>query len=234
LRIRLFALALVAFLCFICSSCSTKKEEKKNQLTPKLITEKQAKSEIDHSFDFDTTEWFEITSDMKGITLDIRYASNNNFTKQQIYPCGRCFFRPELGEKIKQLGKDVAMRYGMTLKIFDCYRPAPAQQKLWDIVPDARYVTPPSKGSMHNRGLAIDVTLINKEGKELDMGTAYDFFGIEAHTDNFNHSDNVLKNRKILKELFNAHGLSGIRTEWWHFSLQSEKAPLDSWEWNCD
>ena len=62
------------------------------------------------------------------------------------------------------------------LKMFDCYRPRPAQQRLWDVVPDPDYVTPPAKGSMHNRGLAVDLTLVDANGKELNMGTPYDFW----------------------------------------------------------
>lgn len=122
----------------------------------------------------------------------------------------------------------------MSLKLFDCYRPRPAQQKLWNIVPDARYVTPPNKGSMHNRGLAVDITLIDKDGNELEMGTEYDFFGQEAYTTNTALPKDILKNRKILTKLMNIHGMKGIRTEWWHFSLKSEKAPLDEWEWECE
>jgi D-alanyl-D-alanine dipeptidase len=183
--------------------------------------------------DYDTTQWKEITK-QSGVLLDIRYSTPNNFTKNQIYPCSRCFLRPVMTDKILTLQKDINKKYGMSLKLFDCYRPRPAQQKLWDIVPDARYVTPPSKGSMHNRGLAVDITLIDKDGIELDMGTEYDFFGQEAHTTNTNLPKDVLKNRKILTKLMEIHGMKGIRTEWWHFSLKTEKAQLDDWEWECD
>ena len=185
------------------------------------------------TMDYDTSQWKEIT-ELDGAILDIRYATDNNFTKKQIYPCPRCFLRPVMADKILTLQKDIQKKYGMSLKLFDCYRPRPAQQKLWDIVPDARYVTPPNKGSMHNRGLAVDITLVDKNGEELDMGTEYDFFGREAYTTNTNLPKDVLKNRKILTKLMEIHGLKGIRTEWWHFSLKTEKAPLDSWEWACE
>lgn len=182
---------------------------------------------------YDTTQWKEIT-ERSGVVLDIRYATDNNFTKKQIYPCPRCFLRPVMADKILKLQKDIKNKYGMSLKLFDCYRPRPAQQKLWDIVPDARYVTPPKKGSMHNKGLAVDLTIMDKNGKELDMGTEYDFFGQEAYTTNTDLPEEVLKNRNILTKLMNIHGIKGIRTEWWHFSLKTEKAALDSWEWECD
>ncbi len=183
--------------------------------------------------DYDTTQWKEIT-ERSGVVLDIRYATDNNFTKNQIYPCPRCFLRPMMADKILTLQQDINRKYGMRLKLFDCYRPRPAQQKLWNIVPDARYVTPPTNGSMHNRGLAVDITLVDKDGKELDMGTEFDFFGPEAYTTNTNLPVDVLKNRKVLTKLMEIHGMKGIRTEWWHFSLRTENAQLDDWEWECE
>ena len=209
--------------------CVNKDKQIENGL---LSNSKQNQDQI-FSIDYDVSKWGEITEE-DGVILDIRYAGQNNFTGKQIYPCGRCFLRPELADRIKTLQKDINKRYGMGLKLFDCYRPRPAQQKLWDIVPNEDYVTHPDKGSMHNRGLAIDITLVDSNGKELDMGTDFDFFGREAHTDNMDLEEEVLRNRKILKELMELHGLKGIRTEWWHYSLKSVQAPLDSWEWPCN
>lgn len=167
-----------------------------------------------------------------GIVNDIRYATKNNFTKKQIYKCGRCYLRPEAADKIQEVHQDLQQKYGFGLKMFDCYRPKPAQQRLWDVVPNPDYVTPPSKGSMHNRGLAVDLTIVDKNGNELDMGTPYDFFGKEAHTDNLSLPKHVLENRKILNDAMTAKGFQGIRTEWWHFSYHAS-APLASWEWDC-
>jgi len=179
--------------------------------------------------DYDTTQCKEIT-ERSGIVLDIIYATNNNFTKNQIYPCSRCFLRPVMADKILILQEDINKKYGINLKLFDCYRPRPARQNLWDIVPDTRYVTPPNKGSMHNRGLAVDMTLVGKDVKELDMGTEYDFFEQEAYTTNTDLPKYVQKNRKAMAKLMETHGMKGIRTEWWHFSLKTKKAPLDAWE----
>lgn len=176
--------------------------------------------------------WKEITQET-GIQLEIAYASQQNFTKNQIYPCARCMLRPELADKIIQIHNDIRDRYGYGLKLYDCYRPRPAQQKLWDIVPDARYVTPPHKGSMHNRGLAVDITIVDKDGKELDMGTDYDHFGHEAYTDRPFPNTKVEGNRQLLYKLMQLHGLSGIRTEWWHYSLKTVSYPLDNWVWEC-
>lgn len=178
------------------------------------------------------SDFKEITAG-SGIQLDIKYATKDNFTKKQIYDCGKCFLRPEATNKIVEAHKMLKAKHGFGLKMFDCYRPLPAQQRLWDVVPNADYVTPPSKGSMHNKGLAVDLTIVDKDGKELDMGTPYDFFGKEAHTDNLSLPKHVLQNRNLLKETMNSVGFKGIRTEWWHFSLET-KAVLSSWEWKCN
>ena len=225
-------LVLLLSISFLYSCKNSKQDIAPEPVIVETAPEKELPAEV-VSFDYDTTQWKEIT-ELSGAVLDIRYATDNNFTRNQIYPCPRCFLRPVMANKILTLQKDINKKYGMSLKLYDCYRPRPAQQKLWDIVPDARYVTPPSKGSMHNRGLAVDITLIDKNGIELDMGTEYDFFGQEAYTTNTNLPKEVLKNRKILTKLMNIHGMKGIRTEWWHFSLKSEKAALDEWEWECE
>lgn len=184
------------------------------------------------NIDYDTIQWTELT-DANGILFDIRYATDNNFTKKQIYDCARCFLRPEVAQKINQMHTDIKRKYGYGIKLFDCYRPRPAQQKLWDIMPNAMYVTPPKKGSMHNRGLAVDLTIVDENGKELDMGTEYDYFGKEAHR-TYQHPDpDVRKNRELHRLLLEAHGLTGIRTEWWHYSLKTVSYDFSDWEWEC-
>lgn len=179
-------------------------------------------------------EFTELTSIAPTIQLDIRYATPDNFTKAQIYDCGRCFLRHEVAVTIARIQEKLA-KEGLGLKIYDCYRPAPYQQRLWDKVPNPSYVTPPSKGSMHSRGAAVDLTLVQlNTGKELDMGTPYDFFGREAHVDYTNLAQTVLNNRAKLRRLMEAEGFKGIRTEWWHFSYRSNSWPLSNWVWPCE
>lgn len=167
------------------------------------------------------------------IKLDIRYATADNFTKSKIYDCPRCLLRPEAAKAIVKAHKALQKK-GYGLKMFDCYRPRPYQQRLWDKVPNPDYVTPPAKGSMHSRGAAVDLTVVDKNGKELDMGTPYDFFGKAAHTDNMNLPAQVLANRKLLREALEAVGFKGIRTEWWHFSYQGKDYPLSDYVWPCN
>ncbi len=166
------------------------------------------------------------------IRLDIRYATTDNFTKAKIYDCPRCLLRPEAAEAIVKAHKALQKK-GLGLKMFDCYRPRPYQQRLWDKVPNADYVTPPVKGSMHSRGAAVDLTIVDAKGSELDMGTPYDFFGVAAHTDHTNLPAKVLNNRRLLRETLATVGFKGIRTEWWHFSFQGKNYPLSDYVWPC-
>ena len=167
-----------------------------------------------------------------GIRLDIRYATANNFTKSKIYDCPRCLLRPEAAEALVKANKALKAK-GYALKMFDCYRPRPYRQRLWDKVPDPDYVTPPTKGSMHSRGAAVDLTIVDMQGRELEMGTPYDFFGKEAHTDYKGLSARVQANRDLLRTTLEAVGFKGIRTEWWHFSYQKRSYPLSDYVWPC-
>jgi D-alanyl-D-alanine dipeptidase len=167
------------------------------------------------------------------IHLDIRYASSNNFTKSKIYDCPACLLRPEVADALVKVNRSLKAK-GFALKMFDCYRPQPFQQRLWDKVPNPNYVTPPAKGSMHSRGAAVDLTIVDASGKELNMGTEFDFFGPEAHTDNTSLPAEVLKNRQLLRETMEAFGFKGIRTEWWHFSYQLKKYSLSDYVWPCN
>lgn len=167
-----------------------------------------------------------------GIRLDIRYATANNFTKSKIYDCPRCLLRPEAAEALVKANKALKAK-GYALKMFDCYRPRPYQQRLWDKVPDPDYVTPPTKGSMHSRGAAVDLTIVDAQGREMEMGTPYDFFGKEANTDYKGLSARVQANRDLLRTTLEAVGFKGIRTEWWHFSYQKRTYPLSDYVWPC-
>lgn len=184
-------------------------------------------------FDYDTTEWLDIADLDQTIVLDIRYATNNNFVIEKMYDCPRCFLRPEVAKAVVEAHKNLQKK-GLGLKMYDCYRPRPVQQKLWDKIPDSKYVANPQKGSMHNRGAAVDLTIVDENGEELEMGTAFDYFGKEAHHDYKNLPDSVLQNRKLLKATLYRVGLIHIRTEWWHYSYLIKKYPISDMLWNCN
>ena len=184
--------------------------------------------------DYDQKLWAEVISDNPMTLLDLRYATENNFTKQQIYDCARCFLRPIVHKNLLDFQKHMIKKYQLGIILYDCYRPRPYQQKLWDIVPDERFVGNPAKGSMHNRGMAIDIGLIDVDGNILDMGTEFDHFGKESFHSATNISKEAIKNRKILKEEIGLFGFKPITSEWWHYSYREDIGQLSEWLWPCE
>jgi D-alanyl-D-alanine dipeptidase len=177
-------------------------------------------------------EWKELT-EKDGFILDIKYATKDNFIKEAVYPCGRCYLRTSVANALIKANKKLESQ-GYRLKLFDCYRPRSAQYKLWEKVPNPSYVANPDKGSMHNRGSAVDLTFADSKGNEVDMGTPYDFFGEKAHHDCTNLPSAVLSQRQKLKSLMEDFGFRSIRTEWWHYSFTGQSFPLDNWQWPCE
>lgn len=182
--------------------------------------------------DYDTTAWTEITRVMPDAVLDMRYATTNNFVEEAMYECGRCFVRPEVAEALLTVQTELKEQ-GLGLKFFDCYRPRPIQQKLWDKVPDPRYVADPKKGSMHNRGAAVDLTIVDRSGEELNMGTDFDFFGARAYHNYTQLPDSVLANRRLLKRVMEEHNFRPTSTEWWHYSYRPGSYPISDMMWSC-
>lgn len=182
--------------------------------------------------DYDTTQWTDLALLDSSILIDMRYATEDNFVQEKMYECGRCFFRPEVARAVVAAHRELQQQ-GLALKMLDCYRPRPVQWKLWEKVPDRRYVSDPRKGSMHNRGAAADLTLADSTGQELAMGTPYDFFGPEAHPSYRALPDSVLANRALLREAMIRHGFRPIRTEWWHFSFSGKNYELSDMLWKC-
>ena len=155
------------------------------------------------------------------IVLDLRYGSTNNFVGRIMYDetPSYTFMRMPAVKALTQVQKELnKMGYG--LKIYDAYRPYSVTKKFWDLIHDERYVANPAKGSGHNRGIAADLTIIDlKTKEELKMPTGFDNFTDSAHHDFTNLSEEVLKNRKLLKETMEKYGFIAFPTEWWHYSL---------------
>jgi len=182
---------------------------------------------------FNPKDWTEVTDLDASILLDLRYATTNNFMEEKVYECGRCFLRHKVAEAIVKAHQDL-QKQGMGLKMFDCYRPRPIQWKLWNKVPNPKYVADPRKGSMHNRGSAIDLTIVDENGEQLDMGTKYDYFGKEGWTFYKDLPEEVLNNRKLLRETLAKVGLKHIKTEWWHFAYRSKRYAISDFVWACE
>jgi zinc D-Ala-D-Ala dipeptidase len=187
----------------------------------------------------DARQWSEIpidrqTEKSRSIDLDFTYATTNNFVKTKLYPCARCFLRPDVATAVQQAQQQLQQQGYGGLRLFDCYRPQPIQQKMWQIKPDERYVANPSKGSDHNRGTAVDLTILDINGKPLDMGTPFDEFSSKSHHTYQQLSPKILKNRSLLKKTMASVGFHHIDTEWWHYAWNGQKPSVGKWVWNCN
>ena len=157
------------------------------------------------------------------LVLDIRYATENNFTGKRVYPSARCFLRQDIAKRLVAAQADLR-RQGLGLKVYDCYRPFSVQEVFWRIMPDERYVLEPLrkdgvmvKSSRHNRGAAVDVTLVDAQGRELPMPTAFDDFTEKAHRNSSAASPEARRNSTTLERAMQAQGFDPLPTEWWHF-----------------
>jgi zinc D-Ala-D-Ala dipeptidase len=161
------------------------------------------------------------------ILIDIRYATSNNFIGKPVYSCAKCFLRRKVAMKLDLIQKKLE-KIGLGLKLWDGYRPLSVQKIFWETFPDERYVASPSRGSRHNRGAAVDLTLVDKEGKELRMPTDFDDFSLKAHRDYERLPKDVLYNRLLLENIMAEQGFIPLPTEWWHFDdADGEKYPIE-------
>lgn len=161
------------------------------------------------------------------IKLDIRYATDNNFAHKQVYPVAKCYAQDVVATELDAIQKELAP-LGLGLKIFDGYRPFPIQEIFWKICPNSDYVAKPDwehqKGSKHNRGTAVDLTLIDlKTGKELAMPSEFDDLTKHAHRAYEIMSPEAAKNCHQLEDLMVKHGFEPLKTEWWHFDYKDWK-----------
>jgi len=165
----------------------------------------------------------EIKKYIPGIALDIRYATTNNFAHHQMYPQARAFARLPVVLALKQVEAALKLQ-GLGLKIFDAYRPYAVTVKFYELIKDTDFVADPAKGSKHNRGCAIDLTIIElKTGKELDMPTSFDSFSKKAASNYIDLPKQEIADRALLKNVMQAHGFTELPTEWWHFDYNGWK-----------
>ena len=160
------------------------------------------------------------------VELDIAYATTRNFTGAPVYARAACWLNPEAAERL-QAAIALAAGIGLRLKIFDAFRPTEAQWKLWQHTPDPEFLADPRRGSPHSRGAAVDLTLLDAAGAELDMGTAFDTFTPLSHHGNLAVAAAAQRNRATLLGLMSAAGWDFYRNEWWHYQLfDSRRFPL--------
>jgi D-alanyl-D-alanine dipeptidase len=161
----------------------------------------------------------ELRSLIPNIVYDLRYTTTNNFMNRRMYPANtnNTFLRLPVASALLKVQKELNEK-GLGLKIFDAYRPYSVTVKFWQLVKDERYVANPAKGSGHNRGIAVDLTIINlKTGEELDMGTGFDNFTDIARHNFTKLPEEILQYRILLKTTMEKYGFRIYDTEWWHY-----------------
>ncbi len=164
----------------------------------------------------------EITEKSHPVILDLRYATTHNFTRQKIYDNPICLVHQEVLPLLEK-AIDLAKQQNLRLKIFDAFRPQGGQEKLWSICPNPMYVANPAQGSNHTRGVAIDLTLIDERGNELDMGTPFDDFTDQSHHGAF-ISPHANANRYTLLGIMMSAGWDLYNNEWWHYQAFNTKS----------
>ena len=199
-----------------------------------VTTEKVIKKKLKTFVGVADTTFVRLADYSDGFAYDMRYATPNNFLKAKVYDCAECYMRVKTAKALIKANEEFKTK-GVKIKFFDCYRPNSVQYKMWKIVPNPQYVANPVKGSIHNKGGAVDITLVTLEGNPLDMGTDFDFFGKKAYHDNLDLPQEILDNRNLLKETMEKHGFWSIRTEWWHYNLSSaSNDKVADFKWNCE
>ncbi len=189
---------------------------------------------LDITKEADENSFVNLKNYSNDFVFDMKYATDDNFLKEKVYPCAECFLRVKTIKSLVVANKTFIEK-GYKIKLFDCYRPLAIQKKMWKIVPDANFVANPKKGSIHNRGGAVDITLVDSLGVELDMGTKFDFFGIEASHNYSNLTEEILNNRILLKEIMLLNNFQSFDSEWWHYNLDGSKNDkVENLKWHCN
>lgn len=200
-----------------------------NQDTKEVIPEPQESVENheDSNQQIETVNEIKLPKEVEGFVLlkdmdndfviDLRYATEDNFTKKKIYPNDICVLRKETASKLVKANEQFK-KLGYRIKIWDAYRPVYVQKIFWNIVKDSRFVANPANGgSIHNKGCAVDITLVDESSNELVMPSSFDDFSEKAYRKNSNMAEEAKKNMNLLTEVMVQSGFKPIDTEWWHF-----------------
>lgn len=172
-------------------------------------------------------ELVELASYIPGLVLDIKYATADNLVKEPVYTIATAYARKPVADALKKVQAELKP-LGLGLKIYDGYRPYKVTVHFFKKVKEKAYVANPKDGSRHNRGCAIDLTLIDlKTGKELEMPTPYDATVVQSHANYPNVTAKVKKNRALLITVMQRHGFTVFPKEWWHYDFNEwRKYPL--------
>lgn len=155
---------------------------------------------------------------------EIRYATRYNFTGEVLYPLPAAWLHRDAKAALEKVQAELAAQ-GLGLKVYDAYRPLSVQRKMWDLVRDERYVANPATSrGRHTRGTAVDLTLVDKHGNQVDMPSNYDDFTEAAHRDSKTMTEAQRANMRKLEAVMVKHGFEPYPFEWWHFDFKGWKS----------
>jgi D-alanyl-D-alanine dipeptidase len=162
-----------------------------------------------------------------GLVVRLPYATEDNFLGRAVYPeDARCLLLPGVAERLARVARALEPR-GFRLMAWDCYRPSHVQWAMWKLVPRKGYVADPHTGSNHNRGAAVDVTLVALDGTAVEMPTGFDTFGPAAHHGSNAGTAEARTHRETLRQAMVDAGFRPNRMEWWHYDAPERRgAPL--------
>lgn len=213
---KIFLLLLVGY-CFSVQA-------QKNKPNPYGLTINAYHEYLDSCKKNSNYQLLEIKKYIPGLVLDIKYATKDNFMKRVMYPQARAFARKPVVLQLKRVQAELKKK-GYGLKIFDAYRPYSITVAFYKEASDKMFVANPNKGSRHNRGCAVDLSLIDlKTGQELEMPTPYDSFAPEAAITYTNLPPQIIKNRQLLINTMLKYGFRVLENEWWHFDFMDWQA----------
>ena len=187
-------------------------------ITQEITTEKEPEDD----------EYVLVKKYIPDIYVELRYATENNFTGVKIYDFTEAYLRYGTVKKLAQVQKELKQQ-GYSLKIWDAYRPFEAQQKLWEVYPDPNYVANPANGMRrHNLGGTVDITMVAADGSIIPMPSEFDDFSLNADR-NYSDIDNeeAVNNVMILQNAMENNGFTGYQGEWWDYSDTVEYEAVD-------
>jgi zinc D-Ala-D-Ala dipeptidase len=168
----------------------------------------------------------EITPKTHGVTVSLAYAGPDNFTGKAVYGRAICLLHSDAEKRLRR-AIELAAAQGYGIRVFDGFRPSDAQWVLWNHTPDPDFLADPRRGSPHSRGVAVDLTLMDGDGNDLDMGTGFDAFTPLSHHGNTDIAADAQRNRSILLGIMSAAGWDFYSKEWWHYQMfDSRRYPV--------
>lgn len=206
---------------------STKEQSELENVDPSAPTEDSAAIaapvvNLDEMPDREPGDFVKVKDYIPDIVVELKYATSNNFTNGVVYDFTEAYLRYSTVLKLMEVQAELREQ-GLRLKIWDAFRPLEAQEKLWAANPDPQYVSNPWSGTnSHSRGNTVDVTLVDANGREVEMPTGFDEFSTYADRDYSDCTDAAAKNAQLLQEVMEKHGFTGLESEWWHFTENAD------------